>query len=89
MYPLNMGLGSYSLKDATLLQTALMKDPGGRLGIPNFATASPKILDEHKERVEKLFCCLMNYIYHTCELYKESMREYNNDGVLLYQRVRG
>jgi hypothetical protein len=65
-----------------------MRDPGGRLGVPNAATASPKILDDHNERVEKLFCCLMNYIYHTCELYKESMREYNNDGVLLYHRVR-
>ena len=56
--------------------------------MPNFATATQKIKDEHAERVEKLFCCLMNYIHTSSELYKEAMREYNNDGILLYQRAQ-
>ena len=88
MYPLNMGLGSFYHKGATLLRTAMQRDPGGALGIPTTAGANQQILNEHLERVERLFCCIMNYIDHRSETYKLFMREYDNNGVAIYLRMR-
>ena len=66
IYPLNMGLGSFSMgkpgRTATLLITAKRRDPGGLFGVPTTATAPADIKFEHDERVERLFCCIMNYI---------------------------
>lgn len=88
LYPLNMGLGSFSMgkpgRTATLLLTAKRRDPGGLLGVPNIATAPADIKFEHDERVERLFCCIMNYTDSRSEFYKFAMRMLNNDGVSLY-----
>ena len=88
MYPLNMGLGSVSLgkpgRTATLLVTAKRRDPGGLRGNPTSATAPADIVFEHNERVDRLFCCIMNYIDHRSEFYKFAMRVLNNDGIALY-----
>jgi len=62
LFPLQNGLGSIALHKATLLDTALQKDPGGLLGVPTTGAAPSNTLDEHNQRVRKLFCCLMNYI---------------------------
>jgi hypothetical protein len=88
IYPLNMGLGSFSMgkpgRTATLLITAKKRDPGGLFGVPTTATAPADIKFEHGERVERLFCCIMNYIDHRSEFYKFAMRHLDNDGIVLY-----
>ena len=87
--PLNMGLGSRSLHNWSLLATAERRDAGGSgpLATPPWATASPKIREQHMQRVELLYCVLMNYISSRSSTYKTLMRIFNYDGVDAYEFV--
>ena len=87
LFPLQNGLGSIALHKATLLDTALQKDPGGLLGVPTTGAAPSNTLDEHNQRVRKLFCCLMNYIDARAEIYKYFMRKLNGEGIVCYNII--
>ena len=88
MDPLNNGLGSMNVKGATLLQTALEQDPGGLRGNPSNLFANPQTMDEHNQRVIKLYSCIMNYIHPTCEMYFYFARFFPGEGITIYSIIR-
>jgi len=88
MYQLNAGLGSVTLKNESLLRTALQVDAGGVLGVPPRAAAPANIVDESRLRNHKLFHSLLNYISPQAYVYKMFMRDFNGDGVDVYRFIR-
>ena len=84
---LNNGLGSMNIKNGTLLATIRRTDPGGVLGNPPRAAAPPDIVEESNQRNLKAFCCLLNYIDPRSELYKHFMRDFNCDGIAVYNVI--
>ena len=84
---LNNGLGSMNIKSGTLLATIRRTDPGGVLGNPPRAAAPPDVVEESNQRNLKAFCCLLNYIDPRSELYKHFMRDFNCDGIAVYNVI--
>ena len=94
LYPLNNGLGSVLCNGATLLATCKRSDPGAIHGTPSTAAAAAltaagdsSVEDDHKLRVIRAFCCLLNYIDHRSEVYMLYMRGFQQDGAAVYAHM--
>lgn len=85
VYPLQNGLGTVIQGGSSLLDTVLRKDVGGTLGPP--ATTADQTKD-HKDRIAKTFCCILNYIDSRSEFYKHSMRFLSGDGITVFALLR-
>ena len=62
LHPLQNGLACIIIGKATLLDTALEKDPAGRLGNPLPGAASPIELEDHRQRVCRLFSVILVHL---------------------------
>ena len=87
MYPLNNGLGSVTLNGDTLLSTAYRKDKGGTYGTPTTSAADSTTTKDHQLRVQKLFCCILNYIDTRSYVYMICMRDFQQDGIAVYEFI--
>ena len=88
MYQLNAGLGSVTLKNDSLFDTAVQRDAGGIFGVPPRAAAPANILAENQARIHKLFHCLCCYMNPNCYVYKMFMRDFNQNGVDAYRFIQ-
>ena len=84
---LDNGLGSINIKDGTLLMTVRMIDPGGINGNPMRIVATPQQIEESNMRNTKAFSCITNYIESNSELYKLFMRDFQTDGIAVYNVI--
>jgi hypothetical protein len=84
-YPLKMGLGSLNQNGWTLLATCERRAAGsdGPRAPPlqNALNCSPQIKMENDQRIERSFCCILNYILSTSYFYKLAMRTFDMDGI--------
>tara|TARA_B110000503_G_scaffold9966_1_gene13425 strand:+ start:4208 stop:5791 length:1584 start_codon:yes stop_codon:yes gene_type:complete len=84
---LDNGLGSINIKDGTLLMTVRMIDPGGVNGVPMRAVAPANTIEDSIMRNVKSFSCIMNYMDPKCELFKSFMRDFQTDGISIYNVI--
>ena len=88
MNPLNNGLGSISMKDATLLATVQRSDPGGVFGNPTRAAALPDTVKESDARNVKAASCILNYINPKSEIYFVYSNMFSGDGIAIYNHMK-
>ena len=87
LHILENGLGTILTGGGTLLQTVLETDPGGRLGNPARAIATPDEVKGSVARNVKAFSCICNYMIPNCYMYKYFMRDFVGEGIAIYNII--
>ena len=85
--PIQNGLGSISMKGATLLQTVRQTAPGSLRGIPTRAAATQDQRDADDERNVRAFSCIMNYISTQSMFYKRMQNDFNANGIRAFRAM--